>query len=912
MAKKADPNRRGDIDAEVAYWKDEIDTYERMFDKFLRRGRKIMKKYKDVRTPREEAITRYNILWANTQTRLPALYARNPKVVVERRFRDKDPVGRVASEVLERSIQYTLDHCNDSWQTNRQCVLDFELPGRGTVWVRYVPHFKKQELAAADAERRPADSGPAGTVAGGEPDPASLQSSEAPGETAQPLTVGAEGKAPKLDQIGAEGVQVSNVSPDEVAEETIEYEETKLDYVYWEDYGHSWARVDDEVRGKWRRVYMDREELELRFTNLTEAEIAGIPLDWSPKNLTDTKVPQTRKKAIVYEIWDKRRRVILWMVKTYPKLLDKRDDKLGLDGFFPTPRPLLANLCNDDLVPTPNFSFYQDQANEIDELSTRIVSITKALKVAGVRDASAEALDRLLSEGVENALVPVNGWAAMKEKGGLAGSFALLPMQEIADTLQKLRDQRTALIEDVYQLTGISDIVRGMSDPNETATAQQLKGQFSMERIEDAQTEVQRFCRDEIRIIGQIVAGYDIETLKQICGVKLLTAMEKQQIQAQLAAQARMQQMAQAQAAMSSPSPPAGAPPGVHPGAPGAAPPAMLPPHTTSPPQPGPSGPPQGAPGMPQAGLPPAAGAVPAVGAQQAPQPGGQMHPGAPSQPMTPAPGQAPPSPEKMQLLELPTWEEVEALLKNPVLREFRLDLETDSTIRMDEEAEKLARMELIKSVGEFVQQMVQAGAAAPEILPMLGELLMFGIRAFKTARAVEQTFEDMMEALEKAAKQPKGPPPEVAKAQAEGQIQMQLEQLKGKVTLQVAQGEQQAQAQQAQQENQLESQRDQLKAQLDAQTAQHAAEIKAKTDQVIEELRARFEAEKSQWETAAKERIAKLEADTELKIAGMKMAHEKEQNEQGRRHEQSITRMNQSHDEKMGKAAAEKEKKAA
>jgi hypothetical protein len=42
-------------------------------------------------------------------------------------------------------------------------------------------------------------------------------------------------------------------------------------------------------------------------------------------------------------------------------------------------------------------------------------------------------------------------------------------------------------------------------------------------------------------------------------------------------------------------------------------------------------------------------------------------------------------------------------------------------------------------------------------------------------------------------------------------------------------------------------------------------------------------------------------------------MAHEKEQNEQGRRHEQSITRMNQSHDEKMGKAAAaDKEKKAA
>ena len=149
---KADPSRAPDVDTEVAYWKDEIDTYERIFDKFLRRGRKIMKKYKDVRSPREDTVTRYNILWANTQTRMPALYARNPKPVVERRHKDKDPVGRVTSEILERSIEYTLNCCNDAWLTNRQVVLDFELVGRGTVWARYVPHFHKPELPAAEDE----------------------------------------------------------------------------------------------------------------------------------------------------------------------------------------------------------------------------------------------------------------------------------------------------------------------------------------------------------------------------------------------------------------------------------------------------------------------------------------------------------------------------------------------------------------------------------------------------------------------------------------------------------------------------------------------------------------------------------------------------------------------------------------
>ena len=405
-----------DLDVEVAFWKDEIETYDRMFDKFLRRGRKIVKKYKDIRTEREETLTRYNILWANTQTRLPALYARNPKVQVERRFKDQDPVGRVGSEILERAIQFTLDHCNDTWQVNRQCVLDLELPGRGCCWIRYVPHLKKLETPAAQAEHPNA------------------KANEAP-----------ESQPAQGSEVDIEGEQVADDAQDPVLAETFHYEETKLDYVYWEDYGHSFARFEDEIRGKWRRVYMDRDELKKRFqvsnenpNGLSEEQIEAIPLDWSPKNLNDTKVkmPKSGKKAIVYEIWDKRDRKVLWIVTNYALKLDERDDPLGLDGFFPTPRPLYSNLANDDMVPTPNFSLYQDQANEIDELSGRIASITKALKVAGIRDASAEGLDRLLSEGVENQLVPVNGWAAMKEKGGLAGTFELIPMDMIAETFE--------------------------------------------------------------------------------------------------------------------------------------------------------------------------------------------------------------------------------------------------------------------------------------------------------------------------------------------------------------------------------------------------------------------------------------------------------------------------------------------
>jgi hypothetical protein len=825
------------FDKAVAFWKDEIENYERIFDKFRTRGRKIYKRYRDIRSPREEAVTRFNIFWSNVQTRMPALYARNPKAVVERRFKDRDPVGRQAAEVLERSIDYTLEHCNDTYAVNRAAVLDFELPGRGTTWVRYVPHFHKEELDEGE------DDGQSGKGAAPVSDEEAAEAAGRKGDTEH----GPEVELPAM------GEEVSNEADDEIAEETLRYEETKLDYIYWEDFGHTWARTWAEVRAVWKRVYMDRDELRERFLQseqvedgLTEDEIAEIPLDWSPKNLTDTKIPQTRKKAIVYEIWDKQERKVLWVVKNFRKCLDQRKDPLGLDNFFPCPRPLYANLVNDELMPTPNLAFYQDQANEIDELSSRIASITKALKVAGVRDTSAEGLDRLLAEGVENQLVPVEGWAVLKEKGGLKGVYELLPMEEIALTLGHLREQRQELINDVYQLTGISDIVRGLSDPNETATAQQLKGQFSIIRIQDAQQEVQRFCRDQIRIVGQIVAGYDIETLKMISGIKLLTNAEKAMLKQQMAMQA-----------MGAPPPQPGVPQPPHPMPQGMQSGGVMPAQAPHPPMPGAPPAPQGA--MPGQGPSPAA---PAPGQAPAPQ----------SQPQQLGLAILPPpiDPVKQRLMELPSWEDVEALLANPVFREFRLDIESDSTIRMDEEMEKAARLELMGKTGEFLQQAVMAGAQAPEVIPMLGELIMFVIRGFKAARQVEQTFEDALESLQKAAKQPK-PNPEMQKAQA----QMQIEQMKAQVQTHVEQAKQQAQAQQNSQEQQLEMVRKQRDAELEAQVETHKAQMQAQTQMALAHMNNQFEAQRVQFETAAKERLEMMKLTHEAQTKHAEMQHQ-------------------------------------
>ncbi len=278
------------------------------------------------------------------------------------------------------------------------------------------------------------------------------------------------------------------------------------------------------------------------------------------------------------------------------------------------------------------------------------------------------------------------------------------------------------------------------------------------------------------------------------------------------------------------------------------------------------------------------------------------MHPAAPPTGGATAPGQAPPSPEKLALLELPTWEEVENLLDNPVHREFRLDIETDSTIRMDDDAEKQSRVELVTAVGGFLDKAVMAGSTAPEIIPMLGELMMFAIRSFKSARPIEQAFEDAMDALQKAASQPKGPPPEIQKAQMEGRVQIQVASMKAKLDAQVEQAKQQAQSQQSAVENQMEQARADHDSQMQAQLEAHKAQLKAASDQQIQEMKNQFEAQRVQYETQAKLHIAAMDAHTRLQEKRMDLDHDGAKHDKELSHQAQEGEKQREHERKMPK----------
>lgn len=478
---------------EVQKWLGHIAAYNQEFKKWEGVTKKIIKKYRDAFNNNGTTGTnpkQFNILWSNVQTLMPAVYAKLPLADVSRRFADNDPVGRVASTLLERALNFEIEHYPDYRSAMRNAVEDRFLGGRGVAWVRYDPHVREQDI--------PEDG---------------LQITEDVDDEDEPAESPVEGPA-------------EPVEPGEVPEE-IEYECAPTDYVHWKDFGHTVARTWEEVTAVWRWVYLDRAAVEERFG----PEIAArISYDASPELVTSRygQGNRTEDKAKIAEIWDRVSEEAIWLSESSPELLDRRKDPLGLEGFFPCAKPLYATTTTDSLVPVPDFVIYQDQAADLDILTDRIDGFVRALRMRGVYDASQPALQRLLTEGDNNTLIPVDKWMAFSEKGGLKGAIDLLPLDVLSQALLDAYAAQQNIKAQIYELTGISDIVRGVSQANETATAQQIKGQYAGLRLGSMQESVALFASELVRLKAQVMcAKFQPETILSYAAADQLSDEDK-------------------------------------------------------------------------------------------------------------------------------------------------------------------------------------------------------------------------------------------------------------------------------------------------------------------------------------------------------------------------------------------------
>lgn len=449
---------------------DHIAKYDREFKKWETRVDKINKRYRDEhRDGRSDAECRFNILWSNVQTLVPATFSKLPQPDVMRRFKDQDPIGRVAGMILERALEFEIEHYPDYRATMESCVYDRFIGGRGTCWARYEPHIQA-----------------------------------------------------KSSDLPTDGVEISE-DVDEPDEE-LDYECAPTDYVHWKDFGHNVARTWEEVFLGWRKVYLTRAACVERFGDVGET----IPLDSRPESEKD--MPENQDcRALIYELWDKSTKTAYWISKSLGKIVDRRDDPLELEGFFPFPKPLFATITNDSLVPVPDFTLYQDQANELDVLCDRIDGLIKALQVKGVYNAEFAELQRLFTEGSNGTMIPVKNFAAFAEKQGLKGAIDLVDLAPIAQALQTAYEAFEQVKSQIYEVSGISDIIRGATDPNETLGAQQMKGQYASLRLGRMKQQVSLFATELLRLKAQIMVGkFDPQTIQKMACVEQLSPQDQQ------------------------------------------------------------------------------------------------------------------------------------------------------------------------------------------------------------------------------------------------------------------------------------------------------------------------------------------------------------------------------------------------
>lgn len=655
-------------------WHDELSRYKEVFKKWTERGEKVIKRYRDERKDVEASDARFNIFWSNVQTLKPAIYAKPPNPEISRRFEDQNDVARVASTILERVLAYEITQYPDFHATISNVVDDRLLPGRGVAWVRYEPIIESVET---------------------EPQITNYQ------EVGEEDLGGDE-----YADIGES--QAENALAGEKPEqyERIATETSPVDYVYWQDFAHLPARTWEEVTWVARRVYMSLEEGEERFGEI----FSQVPLTHSPDRQDGEKeTTKALKKAEVWEIWSKSEKCVYWIADNYDIVLDHREDPLELTNFFPCPKPYFATTTSGSLVPIADFLLYQDQADEIDDLTGRIKHLTKAMKVMGIYAADEPAIERLMKEGNDGVLIPVKNWAAFVEKGGLQGAVQFMPLRDVAQALQQLYQARESCKQIVYETTGLSDIMRGASVASETATAQQIKSQFASLRLNNMKDDMSRFARDILRMKSEIICSkYQAETLVQISGI--MYTPDAQFVQ-------------------------------------------------------------------------------PAI-----------------------------------------------EMLKNESMRNFNIDIETDTLVQIDQQTEKSNRVEFLTSVSGFLEKVLPVGQQHPELVPLLGEMLLFGIRGFKIGRTIEGSFEQFVaQATQnekvKAAQPPQPPPPnpEMIRAQSEAQnaqAKLQADQQAAQADMQMEHVKMQAEQQLAAQKLQFE----QWKAQLDADTKIMIAEMSSKT----------------------------------------------------------------------------------
>jgi hypothetical protein len=446
-------------------------------------GERIVQKFRNAQavdnyssTGRAGGKVMFNVLWSNTQVLEPALYSRMPKPVVERTFKDSDPMGRLAAEVAERALTYQLQRQQERFNyVMRAVVQDRLLPGRGQACVHYKADFE-----------------------------------DATDENGEPIVDEETGEAIRKPKPNSERAEVN--------------------YIHWQDYLESTARTQYEVRWRAYRIYMTRSELIKEFGSDVGGRVE-LSVAKGGKRKKSEEEQEFLQQAEIWVVYDFPSKQVLWICEGYQEgPLKQLENPLGLREFWNCPLPLVATTTTDSTYPTPDYVIYEGLADELDYVTKRIKAITECIRLVGVTAAAfAEKLTNITSLP-DGKLQPMENFPMFQDKGGLRGVIDWVPFDQCVNALPVLTGYQQSLKAQVDEITSMPDIVRGSSDPNDPVYTQQQKSHWTVIKLVRKQQDVQRFCAELVAKMAEITFEpglFSDETIALMAGVAQMTP-EKQ------------------------------------------------------------------------------------------------------------------------------------------------------------------------------------------------------------------------------------------------------------------------------------------------------------------------------------------------------------------------------------------------
>jgi len=646
--------------------------------------RKEAKEILDLYDGKQTKLNSFNILWSNTETLRPAVYNSTPQPDVRRRFRDPDPVGKVASTILERSLSYQIDDYDFDSEI-QDTVLDVLLQGRGVARVLYEPHFVNVTPDAIT----PADR------AGAYQEPPQDEAKE--GEPAA--------------SSDAQNVAIEPY-------EKIAGQDARCAHVQWDDYRHGPGKRWGDVPWHAFRHEFTQEMVIEKFGRAIAEKLTYSQGSESERLIEDKTTRQIFKVCEAWEIWDSDTKRCLFVAPSYKDApLSVVPDPLKLRQFFPLPRFLRAIENSRTLIPTPLYRMYKEQAEELDRVSARINKVVSALRVRGAYSSHVPEAANILGAD-DNEMTAVENVSLIAESGGLDKLIWIMPIEKLAQVLEHLYAARDQIKQAIYEITGIADVLRGSTNPNETLGAQKLKSQWGSLRIQKIQKEVQRYIRDLLRLKAEVISEhFTAEQLQVMTSVQLPGEQEK--MQAQMAVKQAQQQ-------------------------------------------------------------------------------------------------QQPVPPQVEEIMRKPSWDDIVTLLRSDQMRQYRVDIETDSTVADTINQDMQGLAEVMDAIGRVIAgsgQAIQSGMLPVDVVK---EICLTISRRARLGSALEDAIESIKPP---APSQPEQAPPDNS---------LQIAQIQAQNKQQIADMQERAETQRSQMLEQIKSTREQNKAELDAAVKVIVATISA------------------------------------------------------------------------------------